>query len=813
MGGLSGVLNASSASKTHGAEARELAEVEPSPEMERAFAAERARPMRVRVLCVVFVSLAIWASQAIMYETQIFPSRRAALVYRASELVLGLAIAFFALRTRALRRLEWGCAAGFSALVLAHACAVLSVFDSCVVPFTLTMEWAQLVIGLAALLSFAPTLMLLAITWAAGILVTAARAKWDFDFSDHIVLGLIYGVVLLSIRSFDKLRRSEFLARTNLDRANQSLREAERVRSWLFQNLSHDFRTPLALINAEAELLELKGRPADLAGLSRIRANATALAELTSELLELSRLEVGRVPRDARSFDLAELLREIAAQFTRETVAVRALLESAELGVLADPGQTRRIFGNLVANATRAARSEVTLVPRFEPGFVCVDVVDDGAGIAEDRRSAVFERFVSFDSAGGVSSGIGLPLARELCELNGGTLTLEDAARTTFRVRLPVAAAPLESVLGARRAVGLPKVDSAEPVAPVGKVARSVLIVEDNPDMRRLLEALLAPHFMTSSAAGVSEALERLERETPNAILCDVLLPDGDGYGVLSRVRAERRLDGVPLLFISALASVEHRTRGLAAGADDYVTKPFTTAELLARLSSACTRAEARRQALVEQRQDFLAELHDGVTASLARAALLLSSAEDGTAQPAAVAAALDAVREGLDEARTILSLVDAGTKPFAELVESLQEQVDSAAEFSLNARFEVDSDGSASLLSAVEAHALSRAVRESLSNVIKHARARELEIRLTLERGSVRLQVEDDGKGLAAPSKGRGLAILQRRVQRLAGSLTLGRSARGGLCLLVEFPLSLLQRTDGDDAQRSREATSLALQ
>jgi signal transduction histidine kinase len=784
--------------------------------MERAFAAERARPMRVRVLCVVFVSLAIWASQSILYETQIFPSRRSALVYRASELILSLAIALFALGKRPLRQLEWGCAAGFSALVLAHGGAVLSVFDSCVVPFTLTLEWAQLVIGLAALLSFAPTLMLLAITWTVGILVTAARAKWDFDFSDHIVLGVIYGVVLLSIRSFDKLRRSEFIARTNLDRANQSLREAERVRSWLFQNLSHDFRTPLALINAEAELLELKGRPADLAGLSRIRANATALAELTSELLELSRLEVGSVPRDARSFDLAELLREIAAQFTRETVSVHALLEAAALGVLADPGQTRRIFSNLVANGTRAARSAVTLVPRFEPGFVCVDVVDDGAGIAEARRSAVFERFVSFDSAGGVSSGIGLPLARELCELNGGTLTLEDAARTTFRVRLPVATAPLESVAGARRAVARPTVESAEPappVAPVGRVARSVLIVEDNADMRRLLEALLAPHFMTSTAAGVGEALERLERETPNAILCDVLLPDGDGYSVLSRVRAERRLDGVPLLFISALASVEHRTRGLAAGADDYVTKPFTTAELLARLSSACTRAEARRQALIEQRQDFLAELHDGVTASLSRAALLLGSAEDGTAQPAAVAAALDAVREGLDEARTILSLVDAGTKPFAELVESLQEQVDSAAEFSLNARFEVDSDGSAALLSAVEAHALSRAVRESLSNVIKHARARELEIRLTLERGSVRLQVEDDGKGLAAPSKGRGLAILQRRVQRLAGSLTLGRSARGGLCLLVEFPLSLLQRTDGDDAQRAGAVTSLALQ
>lgn len=765
-------------------------------EEEQAFAAERARPMRVRLIAVVAISTAIWISQVVLYEDAIFPVRADSYWYRASELFINLALALLAWKSRSHRQLEWGAVVCFSGLTLAHGFAMMRVEESCVLPFTLTMEWGQMVTILAAMLSFWPSLILLGVTLLVGTLATAARAKWDLDLSDHAVLALIYGVVLLSIRHFDRLRRGEFSARTRLETANHALREAERARSWLFQNLSHDFRTPLALIQAEAELLERRGQHAELAGLSRIRANALALADLTSELLQLAKLESGSRSRDPRSFDVVTLLREVAVQFTRGTLNVTVDAPQAEVGVLADVGHARRVFANLVSNAARAARARVQLVVTCSADLVAIDVVDDGPGVPEPHRAAVFERFVSFDSAGGVGTGIGLPLARELCELNGGTLTLEPAPQTTFRVRLPVARTPLELLPAAAAAAPAdPREDAAavanaarpEPSAP----ARSLLVVEDNPDMCRLLKGLLGQHFSIQAAGSVAAALELLPNLTPSAILCDVMLPDGEGYAVLERVRAEPRLDGVPLLFVSALAGVEHRTRGLTAGADDYVTKPFTTAELLARLNVACGRAEERRKALQMQRQGFLAELHDGVTASLSRAALLLGSAQaDGDEQ--VVTAALESVREGLEESRNLLSLVDTGTSRFDELTEKIRRELAVLDGFGVAGRLDVASDGSTCLLSAVEAHALTRAAREGLTNAIKHASARTVVIHLQLDDGRVQLRVEDDGQGRTRAHEGHGLGILRRRVQRLAGSVSEDRSALGGMRLSVELPLML---------------------
>lgn len=763
---------------------------------QQAFAAERARPMRVRLLAIVVVSCSIWLSQVLLFEDQIFPSRTDSYWYRGSELLVSAVLALLAWKCRDHKRLEWGSVACFSGLMLAHGFALLRVHESCVLPFTLTMEWGQMVTILAALLSFWPSLVLLGVTWLVGTLATAARAKWDLDLSDHVVLAIIYGVVLLSIRNFDRLRRDEFSARTRLEGANRALREAERARSWLFQNLSHDFRTPLALIQAEAELLERRGQHAELGGLARIRASALALADLTSELLQLSNLEAGSTARDTRSFDVVALLREVAVQFTRGALTVTVDAPHVEVGVFADAGHARRIFANLVSNATRAARSRITLRVAPAADFVNVDVIDDGPGIPEEQRRAVFERFVSFDLAGGVGSGIGLPLARELCELNGGSLALEPNAQTTFRVRLPVARGALEPLPAAGAAAAAMRLGGvSEPVAAGESMAkRSLLVVEDNPDMRRLLEGLLGSHFSIQTADSVASALELLPRLTPSAILCDVLLPDGEGYAVLERVRAEPRLDGVPLLFVSALAGVEHRTRGLTAGADDYVTKPFTTAELLARLNVACGRAEERRQALQQQRQGFLAELHDGVTASLSRAALLLGSAQ-AEQDEQIVTAALESVREGLEESRNLLALADSGTSRFEDLIEKVRRELSALDAFGLEGRLDVASDSSPCLLSAVEAHALTRAVREGLTNAIKYARARTVVVHLRLQDGRVQLRVEDDGQGRTRALDGHGLGILRRRVQRLAGTVSEDRSALGGMRLSIDLPLMLASR------------------
>ncbi len=755
--------------------------------------------MRVRLLFVVAVSMAIWLSQWLLYERDLFPTPWHSQLYRSAELVLCLGLLAFLSRRQPLKRQEWVSTAGLSLLAVAHGGAILAIAPDCVVPFTLTLEWGQMVIAFATLLSFRPTLLLLGTTWLVGFVCTSIRAKWDTDFSDHIVLAGIYGVVLASIRGFDGLRRREFKGRYDLDLAHRALQAAERARSRLFINLSHDFRTPLALIHGEAALLQRvsAGGPGH-AALERIRLNASALAELTNELLELARLEAGRAPVAPVNFDLTPLLRELGAQFAGKVAKLELELEleaGEACAAFADPAHVRRIVSNLIANSARAARSRVTVRCAVLDTRLVLDVSDDGPGVPDERRLAIFERFTSFDAAGSVASGIGLPVARELSELNDGRLWLvEEAPETTFRVMLPRAHGPLAALHAAGSE--LPQlIATAEPPAPSAPSAgraRSLLVVEDHPDMRRLLESLLGEQFNVQVAADVAAARGALLAATPDAILCDILLPDGDGFDVLSLVRGQSHLDGVPLLFVSALATSEQRMRGLAAGADDYVTKPFEAPELVARVRLACERAEQRRRALDAQRREFLGELHDGVTASLSRAALLLSAAQAEGAAPTVLEAASEAVREGLNEARTVLSLTSAGTVPWATMVERVELQLAAAERFGLRLEFNADNDGSACLLSAVEVHALERAARELVTNAVKHAAARVLRVALSARAGQVLLRFADDGVGVTVAGASSGLVILGRRIARLSGSVSVAAAGAVGTEVRVTFPLSL---------------------
>ncbi|HVH43167.1 MAG TPA: ATP-binding protein [Labilithrix sp.] len=755
--------------------------------------------MRIRVIFIAAVSFLIWLQQFVRYEDEIFSSRVHSLAYRASEAFVCVGLLVFLWRPRPLRQVEWTATAGFSLLAIAHAFAILVVKEACVVPFTLTAEWGQLVIVLVALLSFRSTLALLTVTWVAGTLATSIRAQWDTDMSDHAILLGIYAVVVMSVRAVDKLRRSEFTARVRLGEAVVRLKQAEEVRGRLFVNLSHDFRTPLALIHAETEVLGPESSPeARRNAIDRIRAHAMSLADLTNQLLELARLEAGKTPLRTESFDIGGVARDVAAQFEPPgTRAIRVLAsggEDAVVGVSADVGHVRRILANLVANAVRnlPAGGEVRIVIALDATTVQLDVVDDGPGINPSRRLAIFERFASFDVTGSVASGIGLPVARELAELNGGSLELvADAPSTTFRVRLPRATVPVAAVRLPERAPKLVVPEVAQtPSAWSPRAGRSLVIVEDHHEMRRLLSELLRTHFAVRLAASCAEARAEITAARPSAVLCDVLLPDGYGYEVLEWVRAQRRLDGVPLLFLSALGTPEQRTRGIAAGADDYITKPFSTEELVARLDAACTRAEERSAALESLRLDMLAELHDGVTASLSRAALLLAGAARPEKSTELVSRAQDAVREGLAEARSIMSLTEGGVASWEEVIDALKIEIDGAANaHSTSVTSTAENDGSARLFSILEAHTLRRIAREALTNAIKHGGAR-VQCAVVVQAGEASIIVDNEADGARrGDGSGRGLGIAERRVRSLGGTLSLASRA-GGTTLRARFPL-----------------------
>jgi signal transduction histidine kinase len=446
-----------------------------------------------------------------------------------------------------------------------------------------------------------------------------------------------------------------------------------------------------------------------------------------------------------------------------------------------------------------------------------VEVSDSGPGIAPELRARLFERFASFSRQGSTASGIGLALARELAELNGGTLELVDGApRTTFRLRLASSAVagarpasearPSGPAAAARRpvppaaAVDLPVAPASDPGGE--RLERhpdrpSVLLIEDDRDLREVMVRAISRSFAVEAVDSLSAAVRWMLLHKPAAIVSDVMLPDGDGYELLRLVRQRSRLDRIPFLLVSALAEPAQRVRGLEAGADDYLAKPFSSDELRARIATAIGRAEERQANVEREREDLLMELHDGVCSSLARASLMLGPDSASGARDGRVHRAFESVQEGLSEARGLLDALGGGHLSWSAVVGNLRWQLaETADRAGLGLDLSLD-DGEVSDIPPLVAHALRRIAAEALTNTIRHASARRFMLRLQTRDRTIHLRAEDDGPGAATELiEGRGLAIVRRRALRCGGGVNIERQSRGGVVLEAWLPLDELPVT-----------------
>jgi signal transduction histidine kinase len=605
-----------------------------------------------------------------------------------------------------------------------------------------------------------------------------------------VATGFIaYPVLVFLAASRDRWQRAEMKARFELRAANEQLHREQQARSRLFVNLSHDFRTPLAVVRSAVELLRRKGGDGEtLATLDRIDGNATSIVELIEQLLELARLDAARTPVSPRACDVAAAAREVAAHLQPGVSGVRLAVVAAgpRVGAHVDPAHLRRILQNLVANSLRqvSGGGEVRVeVSSDAAGRPVVEVVDDGPGIPPAIRDQLFERFASFRPEGSTASGIGLALARELAELNGGALELvTGAAATTFRLTL-VAGGALPAVEDAPR-VTAPALATG-PASQQGSGVRraAVLLVDDNPDLRLSLTQLLSPTFEIESVDSVAAARQALSRTVPAAIVADVMLADGSGYEILAAVRGGRRFDRVPVLLLTALGETAERVRGLAAGADDYVAKPFSGDELAARITAAITRADERSAAIERQREDLLLELHDGVCGSLSRAVVGLDRLAARPGADSALTGAIAAVREGLAEARSLLTALGSAAETWDVFVAQLRWESASVCERAAVAlEFDASATGQeVACISAAAGHALRRITSEAITNAVRHASPRKVRLALSAGARELRVRVEDDGGGAAAATPGRGLEGVRRRARRLGGDATFGRGPAGG--------------------------------
>ncbi len=381
----------------------------------------------------------------------------------------------------------------------------------------------------------------------------------------------------------------------------EQLREADRQKSRFFDDLAHELRTPLTLILGPLRDLQRAQEAAPPAIEGAIR-NGEVLLDLTNQLLDLARLEAGKLVLDRQPQDLVALLRASAARFRPLALSrgtgLRLRLPAEPCCALLDPRHAGKIIDNLLSNAfkfTEAGGMVDLCLQVLEGSQARVEVRDTGIGIPPEHLAHVFDRFYQSGDAGSrlqPGSGIGLALVHDLTRLHGGTLEVRSTpgVGTTFSVILPL----VESTQAATTASAEELAPAIAPPAPLADIhaqaeeddRTTVLVVDDHAELRAHLRVHLASDFRVIEAADGLAALTLAREKLPDLIVADVSMPHLDGYGLCAEIRRDPDLEGVPVILLTARAGLEDRLEGLRAAADDYLTKPFDASELLLRVAN-----------------------------------------------------------------------------------------------------------------------------------------------------------------------------------------------------------------------------------
>lgn len=392
----------------------------------------------------------------------------------------------------------------------------------------------------------------------------------------------------------------------------EKLQEVDKLKSDFFANLSHEFRTPLALIKGTIDKLKAEPRNAQGADYQLIDRQAGQLLDMINQLLDLSKLEAGKLTLTLRPINLSSFLKELVgsfvALFESRKLVFRYTLPMQPVWVNADPDSLTRILSNLLINAAKFTPpgGEVQFSAFMEElqndtPYLRVVIQDTGIGIPAHQLPHIFGRFFQADSSVTRSyegAGIGLALVKELVELHKGLIDVESTLEsgTTFTLRLPFAKVEQQRATG-QAAPELPMI----PVSPTVQNNRpddagqkaQMLVIEDNVDLRNFLVDCFAPIYRTMAVDNGNEGWQLALAQLPDLIISDIMMPGMDGIELCRRLKTDERTSHIPVILLTARTRIESKLAGLEAGADDYLTKPFDRQELLTRVKNLM---EGRRQ-------------------------------------------------------------------------------------------------------------------------------------------------------------------------------------------------------------------------
>jgi signal transduction histidine kinase/CheY-like chemotaxis protein len=441
-------------------------------------------------------------------------------------------------------------------------------------------------------------------------------------------------------------------------RRAESLAQLNRAKTTFLANVSHEFRTPLALMLGPLDdaLRSLSGDDTLADRLRIVERNGQRLLRLVNGLLDFSRVEAGESQPQLAVVDLGPLTAGIASSFAEvcRLAGIDLVLDCQAVWAKADAAMWETIVLNLVSNAfkyTLSGSIAVTVAPDADGGAT-MTVSDTGTGIAAEDLPRLFDRFYRPADTGGRTaegSGIGLALVRSLVEMHDGAIGVDSTPGrgTTVRVSLPAAVAPpsasgAASIAPSSKAgdyadeaagwiVGWPGASSAAERA--FSPRQLVLVADDNADMRRHLARVLGNRWDVLVAGDGRQALDLARRHRPDLLITDVMMPELDGFGLIAAIRADTDLASLPVIMLSARAEQEAVSSGLAAGADNYLGKPFSSEVLIGKVAARLEAVTRDRSGLPDEealrRERALASLTEefGAAESVSQALdVLLSS-------------------------------------------------------------------------------------------------------------------------------------------------------------------------------------------
>jgi PAS domain S-box-containing protein len=444
----------------------------------------------------------------------------------------------------------------------------------------------------------------------------SARRVFDAEYQTLLesLASTLSGAIITTQSLEEQRKRAEELA------------EIDRAKTVFFSNISHEFRTPLTLMLGPIE--DVLHDPQTIASnkqrMEVAFRNGLRLQKLVNTLLEFSKIEAGRTEGRFTRVSIYELTQDLASTFRSaiEKAGMELIVRGAEPArdVYVDVDMWEKIILNMVSNAFKYSREGEIRVDVADNGeTVTISVSDTGIGIPADHLDRIFDRFHRVESNEGRSmegTGIGLALVKELVRLHEGTITVTSEAGkgSTFVVSIPTGKAHLnpasiDNVPHSAKAANNAYVaeankwvsdDEAANETGEGNATASkptVLLADDNGDMRDYIRRLLQPAYEVVTATNGEEALVQARLLKPSLILSDIMMPKLDGFGLLRQLREEQSLRQIPLIFLSARAGDEARVAGIESGADDYLVKPFTARELLAKVDTTIRITRIRKEA------------------------------------------------------------------------------------------------------------------------------------------------------------------------------------------------------------------------